>query len=340
MESVAETAVAPQGALNELSSKFQGRTPSNDTSFESQLLSELTFVCLVRIHFLDNSSKVFLVENGTTVKDVILLCLQKIGVLLNPDDSNSSTNNLSTPAILPYFAIYECLNGSTIENDGALDLSAMIVEVVHSWSQNNAHPDAKLLFLIRLFMPCLWGYQFRDVVRIAFLLKPLPRKPSNTSQVAFKLNKPKGMLTLETYFDETGEHLLDPVLMHLQFIQAVYNIISGRYPTSPDQAIELGAIHFLYKFGEYKPTSHIPGTAGVPAVHARLTAPVRGLRVPRQPHSGVHPHQAPQEHRWRRRPVAGGLGARAAAEGALLCHGRRPSIWRRRRWQRQRLCWL
>jgi hypothetical protein len=89
--------------------------------------------------------------------------------------------------------------------------------------------------------------------------------------VAFKLNKPKGMLTLETYFDESGEHLLDPVLMHLQFIQAVYNIISGRFPTTPDQAIELGAIHFLYKFGEYKPTSHIPGIAGVSAVHARLT---------------------------------------------------------------------
>jgi hypothetical protein len=71
------------------------------------------------------------------------------------------------------------------------------------------------------------------------------------------------MLTLEKYFDEAGEHLLDPTLMHLQFIQAVYNIISGRYPTSQEQAIELGAIHFLYKFGEYKPASHVPGNFNV-----------------------------------------------------------------------------
>lgn len=67
------------------------------------------------------------------------------------------------------------------------------------------------------------------------------------------------MLTLETYFDEAGEHLLDPTLLQLQFIQAVYQVISGRYPTTADQAIELGAIHFLHKFGEYKPSTHVPG---------------------------------------------------------------------------------
>lgn len=114
------------------------------------------FINLVRIHFLDNSSKMFLVEDRTTVKDLIHQCLQKIGVLLQIDDSTS------TAAILPYFSLFECLNGSTIENDAALNLSAIVVDVIRSWGSKN--PDAKLLFLIHLYMPCLWGYQYRDVV--------------------------------------------------------------------------------------------------------------------------------------------------------------------------------
>eukprot|EP01035_Chromulina_nebulosa_P037426 gene37426-50511_t len=228
--------LASQKTLNNLTNKFNGRTP-------------------IRIHFLDNSSKMFLVEDRTTVKDLIHQCLQKIGVLLQIDDSTS------TAAILPYFSLFECLNGSTIENDAALNLSAIVVDVIRSWGSKN--PDAKLLFLIHLYMPCLWGYQYRDVV-------------------AFKISKPKSMLTLETYFDEAGEHLLDPTLLHLQFIQAVYQVISGRYPTTADQAIELGAIHFLHKFGEYKPSTHVPGFLGnrivefIPIKHLKSSSSASG----------------------------------------------------------------
>ena len=114
---------------------------------------------LVRIHFLDNSSKVFLLEDSKTVKDMILLCLQKIGVLLS---STEDTGDF--PSILPYFSLFECLNGSSIESDAALNLSSPVIDVIHSWGTK--YPDAKLLFLIRLYMPCLWGYQFRDVVLI------------------------------------------------------------------------------------------------------------------------------------------------------------------------------
>lgn len=99
----------------------------------------------------------FLVEDKTTVKDLIHQCLQKTGVLLQIDESTS------TVATLPYFSLFECLNGSTIENDSALNLSAIVVDVIRLWGSE--HPDAKLLFLIHLYMPCLWGYQYRDVVR-------------------------------------------------------------------------------------------------------------------------------------------------------------------------------
>jgi hypothetical protein len=121
----------------------------------------------VRVYFLDNSSKVFLIDDMATIKDLILLCLQKIGVLLTLDDSSAASN--STPAILPYFSLFECLNGSSIENDAALNLTAKVIDVIQSWAENNAHPDAKLLFLIRLYMPCLWGYQYRDVVSTKYI---------------------------------------------------------------------------------------------------------------------------------------------------------------------------
>ena len=206
--------LASQTTLTGLSNKFDGRTP-------------------IRIHFLDNSSKVFLVDYNTTAKDIMLQCLSKQGL---------GTNGLD---ILPYFSLLQCLNGASVNLEGALDMDAILQDIVQQWKDNN-HKDAKFLFLIRLYMPCLWGFQYRDVV-------------------AYKIGKSRSVMTLEQFFDETGEQLLSeggPALMQLQFIQAVYHIITGRYPTSAEQALELGAIHFLYKFGEYRPTSHKPGFLG------------------------------------------------------------------------------
>ena len=178
------------------------------------------------------------------MKELLQQCLQKCGVV---DPS----------IILPYFGLYESKNGGSI--DGALDMEASILDIIRGWEDVGVSDTAKFLFMIRLYMPCLWGFQQKDVV-------------------AFRMNKPKSVVSLETYFDEA--EVVDVNCLHLQFIQAVYHVITGRYPTTSEQALELGAIHFIFKFGEYNPESHRPGFLGnrivefIPIKHLRGGAAV------------------------------------------------------------------
>ena len=241
--------LASQSKLADLTSKFDGKTPGKyiiATEFYFMFIliliffSQFSFIFyIVRIHFLDNSSKVFLAEKETTVKDIILQCLQKCGI--------------AEPTInLPYFGLFESKNGGNIDN--SLNMEMTILEIINNWNDLNISQTAKFLFMIRLFMPCLWGFQHKDIV-------------------AYRLNKPKSMLTLEQYFNET--EVVDVNILHLQFIQAVYNIITGRYPTTLEQALELGAIHFLFKFHIYESNIHRVGFLGnrivefIPIKHLR-----------------------------------------------------------------------
>lgn len=51
----------------------------------------------------------------------------------------------------------------------------------------------------------------------------------------------------------------DPKIIHMQFIQAVYNVITGAYPTTDKDAVSLAALQVQAKFGVHKPESHKPG---------------------------------------------------------------------------------
>jgi hypothetical protein len=51
----------------------------------------------------------------------------------------------------------------------------------------------------------------------------------------------------------------DPKVIHMMFIQAVYNVISGTYPTSDKEAVNLAALQFQTKFGPHNSASHKPG---------------------------------------------------------------------------------
>lgn len=65
----------------------------------------------------------------------------------------------------------------------------------------------------------------------------------------------------------------DPKIVHMLFIQGVYNIISGTYPTQDKEAIALAALQFQARFGVHNPASHKPGfltstlVEYLPAVH-------------------------------------------------------------------------
>jgi hypothetical protein len=180
----------------------------------------------VRIHFLDNSSKVFLINDQLSIKDLLGQCLSKLGVA-------------EADVVLPYFGLFESRNGASI--DGVLAMDATIQSVLQSWQSASVEKTAKFLFMIRLQLPSLWGLQMRDIV-------------------ANSLGKEESDLSNAEYFQSAD--LVDPNILHLQFIQAVYNVITGRYPTTQEEGLTLGAIHFILKFGKYKSDKHKAGFLG------------------------------------------------------------------------------
>jgi hypothetical protein len=54
----------------------------------------------------------------------------------------------------------------------------------------------------------------------------------------------------------------DPRVQEMLFIQTVYYVVSGMYPSDRDDAVKLAALQFLAKFGEFKPEVHKPGFLG------------------------------------------------------------------------------
>jgi len=199
--------LANQATLTDLSNKFDGRIPA-------------------RIHFLDNSSKVFLVNPKTTIKDLLSQCLSKFHVL-------------ESDTVLPYFGLFESRNGGSI--DGVLNLEMIIQDVLQSWTDGGFDKTAKFLFMIRLQVPSLWGLSYKDTV-------------------ASQMHIDESSLLIKDYLRQA--EVIDSSILHLQFIQAVYNIITGRYPVTAEEALILGSIHFTLKFGVFRPESHRPGFLG------------------------------------------------------------------------------
>ena len=101
--------------------------------------------------------------------------------------------------------------------------------------------NSKILFMIRLFMNIISGFETIEAV-------------------SSRLNRPKNLLNESSYL-ETRE-VTNESSLNLQYLQAVYNIITGQYPCDFEEALKLGAIHFIYKFGEYQPMRHRPGFLG------------------------------------------------------------------------------
>lgn len=152
----------------------------------------------MRIHFLDNSSKVFLSEpNSTSIKDLVTQCLEKYGVL---DVAN----------VLPYYSLYESRNGGAI--DGHLSMDLKVQDVIQSWADAGVSKTAKFLFMVRLFLPSITGLEMRDVV-------------------AHHLGKSREELATAEYLEHA--EVIDSNALHLQFIQAVYNVITGNPHTLP-----------------------------------------------------------------------------------------------------------
>ena len=48
-------------------------------------------------------------------------------------------------------------------------------------------------------------------------------------------------------------------MVHLLYIQSVYNVITGIYPTSTDDAVSLASLQMQEKFGDHNPDVHVRG---------------------------------------------------------------------------------
>lgn len=209
--------LATQNTLNGLSTKFGGKTP-------------------VRIHFLDNSSKMFLIGSNETVKEFLETILEKYEV-----------NYIQS--CVQYFSLFESYDGLSMNK--ALNSDDYIIDTVRAWTN---YPDAKLIFMIRLFMPSIWGFEYRD-------------------ELSRRIHKPDELLSLDVYL--VNALVIDKNILNLQYLQAVYHIITGVYNTTEAQAVQLGAIHFLFKFGLFKPNAHTTGFLGnrvvefIPVKHLR-----------------------------------------------------------------------
>ena len=148
-----------------------------------------------------------------------------------------------------YFGLYESVDGASI--GGCVNSDDRVSDIIQNWSEEN---NSKLVFMIRLFLPSITGFQHKDVV-------------------AHRLRTVKSSLTHKSYIEAAEVH--DSQLLHIQYNQAVYNVITGQYPTSPELAIEFGVYHFLYKFGTFDETRHVLGFLSnrivefLPYVHLR-----------------------------------------------------------------------
>ena len=198
-----DTSIAPQSRLLDLSDKFNGKIP-------------------VRIFFLDNSSKLFLIDEAVELKDIIFMILSKYCV---KDIEN----------IIPYFTIAISNNGSNI--DKILGMNDRIIDFVTALKNDNT----KLVFMIKLFSPINRGIEIEN-------------------NIANRLNKSKDVMSVEYYLENA--ETTDSNLLYLQYIQAVYHVITGHTSTTPEQALLLGSYHFLYKFGEYNDETHHSGFLG------------------------------------------------------------------------------
>jgi hypothetical protein len=185
---------------------------------------------------LDNSSKTFLLDSSVTATAVVRMILQKIDVC-------------DVEAVLPCFALYKSKTGAAI--DEILPNDAIITDIIEEWAGNQT---AKLVFMVKLYTMSSIGFEYKDVVA-----------------------RRKGVDVASMSLDEflSDAEIIDPQLLHLHFIQAVFHVITGMYVTTEDEALRLGALQFLNKFGSYDASKHVKGFLGrrivefLPVTHLR-----------------------------------------------------------------------
>jgi hypothetical protein len=174
----------------------------------------------VKFYLLDNSSKTLLVDDTTTFREITETMLIKMHV----QDTDKAD----------YFGIYTSEDGNSISHVNNKD------DYVFDTVEGLGH-EARLVFMIRLFMPSIRGIQTKE-------------------RMAQNMEKDMSLVPDKYYFESSPT--TDENLLVLQYIQAVYYIITGVYPTDYDTALTLGSLYFLEKFGRVDRSSLKAGLIG------------------------------------------------------------------------------
>ena len=184
---------------------------------------------VVRVHFVDNSSKMFLIDDTVEAKDVVFMVIEKLCIAENRESE-----------VAPYFSLYESLDGKKIGR--AIEPEELVTGIVHEWQNQE---QSKILFMVRLYVPRTHGIEMRD-------------------RVAVRLQKPAHFVSKDVYLE--AAEISDEALLQTQYINAIYNVLVGILNVSYEKALRLAGYQFYVKFGEFKPTVHKVGFLGAKIV--------------------------------------------------------------------------
>jgi hypothetical protein len=66
----------------------------------------------------------------------------------------------------------------------------------------------------------------------------------------------KFVLTVKLFTDSL-QVSVDPKIIYMFYIQGVYNVVSGIYPTGVDESVSLAALQMQAKFGDHNPAVYV-----------------------------------------------------------------------------------
>jgi hypothetical protein len=226
----------PQSKIKQLAKTCQKQLPKIvlmgqrkqiPSKLELEALIEMKSVS-IRVLLANGSSKLFMVDSNTTVKEVEEMLVQKYNL------------TCSQP-----FALFEQAEKN---EERILDPKDRILDVMASWENRRTSKELEAEALQNKTKASARGTKF-DKHKDA-------DKTVAVQQIQYRDYLYKAKLVLKT---ETKEIMADTEAINLIYIQAVADVITSRYPSNEKDITVLAALQLQATFGNYSSAAHVPG---------------------------------------------------------------------------------
>jgi hypothetical protein len=226
----------PQCKIKELAKACQKQLPKIvlmgqrkqiPSKLELEALIEMKSVS-IRVLLANGSSKIFMVDSNTTIKEVEEMLVQKYNL------------TCSQP-----FALFEQAEKN---EERILDPKDRILDVMASWENRRTSKELEAEALQNKTKASARGTKF-DKHKDA-------DKTVAVQQIQYRDYLYKAKLVLKT---ETSEIMADKEAINLIYIQAVADVITSRYPSNEKDITVLAALQLQATFGNYSSAAHVPG---------------------------------------------------------------------------------